>query len=127
MMALAATERDAAARRMLEAMRAFGRGNETVARIVGDIAVPVCAAVLAHRRGEPTRTVALMRPVLDDMHRLGGSHAQQDVLQQLFLDAAVKADLADDARLLLARVAARHPVPPQQRTGYAAAAKLYLH
>ena len=29
-----------------------------------------------------------MRPVLDDMHQLGGSHAQQDVLMQLFLDAA---------------------------------------
>jgi tetratricopeptide (TPR) repeat protein len=127
MMALAATGRDAAAARMLEAMRAFGRGRETVAAIVGEIAVPVCEAVLAHRRGAAARTVALMRPVLDGMHRLGGSHAQQDVLEQLFLDAAVTADQPDDVRLLLARVAARHPVPPHERIGYAAAAKLYLH
>ena len=42
-----------------------------------------------------------MRPVLGDMHQLGGSHAQQDVLMQLFLDAAMKADCAGDARLIL--------------------------
>ena len=127
MMALAATGREEAAARMLEAMRAFAAGREPAAAIVGDIAVPICAAVLAHRRGEPARAVALMRPVLDAMYRLGGSHAQQDVLEQLFLDAALKADRADDVRLLLARVAARHPVPPERRAGYADAAKLYLH
>jgi tetratricopeptide (TPR) repeat protein len=126
MMALAATGREAAATRMLEAMRAFGPGKETVAPIVSDIAVPICEAVLAHRRGEAARAVALMRPVLADIHRLGGSHAQQDVLEQLFLDAAVKAEQPDDVRLLLGRVA-RHPVPPHGRAGYATAAKLYLH
>jgi tetratricopeptide (TPR) repeat protein len=126
MMALAATRRDEAAARMLEGMRAHADKNTTTARIVGEISVPICEAVLAHRRGEPARAVALMRPVLNDMYRLGGSHAQQDVLEQLFLDAAVKADSADDVRLLLARVK-RHPVPPHGRVGYAEAAKLYLH
>jgi len=60
------------------------------------------------------------------MYRLGGSHAQQDVLEQFFLDAAVKADSADDVRLLLTRVK-RHPVPSHGRVGYAEAAKIYLH
>src|SRR5262249_12715713 len=68
----------------------------------------------------------LMRPVLDDMHRLGGSHAQQDVLNQLFLDAAVKAERADDVRLILARVADQHGAPQTQRVGYADAARLVL-
>ncbi|HML12642.1 MAG TPA: tetratricopeptide repeat protein [Xanthobacteraceae bacterium] len=126
MMALAATGREEAAAHMLAEMRAFAATGTTVGKIVGDVAVPVCAAVLAHRRGEPARAVALMRPVLDDLHRLGGSHAQQDVLSQLFLDAAIRAERPDDVRLLLARVA-RHPVPPQRRVGYADAAKVYLH
>jgi tetratricopeptide (TPR) repeat protein len=125
MMALAATGRDEAAARMLDAMRASGQTGTTVGAIVGDVAVPVCEAVLAHRRGEAARAVELMRPVLDDMYRLGGSHAQQDVLEQLFLDAAVKAGSADDVRLLLARVK-RYPVPPHGRVGYADAAKIYL-
>src|ERR1041385_8068088 len=103
MMALAAAGRDDAARRMLDGMRAFGSGEGTVHRIVGGVALPVCEATLAHRRGEHARVVALMRPVLDDMHQLGGSHAQQDVLMQLFLDSAVKADCADDVRLILRR------------------------
>jgi hypothetical protein len=56
------------------------------------------------------------------MYRLGGSHAQQDVLEQLFLDAAMKAGLEDDCRLLIERVSGRHPVPPARRRGYAMAA-----
>ena len=65
-----------------------------------------------------------MRPALGGMYRLGGSHAQQDVLEQLYLDAAMRADLRDDVRLLLERVAGRHRVPPQRRIGYADAARM---
>jgi len=67
-----------------------------------------------------------MRPVLADMHRLGGSHAQQGVLNQLFLDAAVKAERADDVRLILARVADQHGAAQTQRVGYADAARRVL-
>ena len=61
-----------------------------------------------------------MRPVLPGMYQLGGSHAQQDVLFQLFADAAVKADCADDARLVVKR-AGRDDLAA--RAGYAAAAR----
>src|SRR3712207_7951029 len=64
-----------------------------------------------------------MRPALGVMGRLGGSHAQQDVLEQLFLDAAVRAGAEEDARTLLERVAGRHPVPPERRIGYEEAAR----
>jgi tetratricopeptide (TPR) repeat protein len=128
MMALAATSRDDAARRMIEAMRAFSRGSETIASIVGGVALPVCEAVLAHRRGEYSRALELMRPVLDDMDCLGGSHAQQDVLNQLFLDSAVRAQRADDVHLILARVRDQHGMPQTERVGYADAAhRFYSH
>src|SRR6185503_12275458 len=52
MMALAASGRDTAALRMIEGMRAFGREEGTVRRIVRNVALPICEAVLAHRRGE---------------------------------------------------------------------------
>jgi tetratricopeptide (TPR) repeat protein len=123
MMALAATGRYAAAERMLDTMRAFAREPETIAVLVGSYAEPICQAVLAHARGEYAQAVAVMRPALGGMYRLGGSHAQQDVLEQLYLDSAIRADLHDDARLLLERVAGRHPVPPHRRIGYAAAAR----
>jgi len=120
MMALAAAGRDEAAQRMLAAMHSFGSGEGTVAKIVGQIAVPVCEAVLAHRRRDYRRAVELMRPVFDDMYQLGGSHAQQDVLMQLFLDAAVKADCAGDVRLILRR--ADRSGDLAKRVGYATAA-----
>ena len=127
MMALAATQRFDAADRMLEGMRDFARaGNApptTLQKLVGELALPVSEAVLAHARGEHARAVAVMRPLLGAMHALGGSHAQQDVLEQIYLDAAMRAGARDDARLLLERVAGRHPVPPNRRAGYAAAAR----
>jgi tetratricopeptide (TPR) repeat protein len=127
MMALAATGRTDAAKRMIEAMRAFGQGNTTVSRLVGRIALPICEAVLAHRQGKHQAVLSHMRPIISDMYLLGGSHAQQDVLEQLFLDSALKAESAEDVRLMLERVAGRHPVPPARRVGYAAAAARYAH
>jgi hypothetical protein len=54
---------------------------------------------------------------------MGGSHAQQDVLEQVFLDSALKAGAERDLRMVLERVAGRHPVPPARRRGYAMAAR----
>jgi tetratricopeptide (TPR) repeat protein len=127
MMALAAEGREEAAARLLAAVEEAGRGNTAHAAILRDAALPACRAVLAHRQGRFAEAVAALRPALGALHRLGGSHAQQDVLEQVFLDSAVKAGLAEDARLLLERVAGRHPVPPQRRIGYAEAARAVAH
>jgi hypothetical protein len=61
------------------------------------------------------------------MYRLGGSHAQQDVLEQLYLDAAMKGGRREDIRLVIERVAGRHPVAPERRIGYAEAARRLVH
>jgi len=127
MMALAATARSEAAQRMVDGMRTFSRGNGPVERLVGKVALPLCEAVLANRQGRHGEALRLLRPIVGDMYLLGGSHAQQDVLEQLFLDSAMKADSADDARLLLERVSGRHPVPPARRIGYVMAATRYRH
>jgi hypothetical protein len=125
MMALAAAGRHAAARRMLEALADYGRGRGTLARVVGDVARPICEAVIAHRNGDFAAALAVMRPVLGEMHRLGGSHAQQDLLAQLYLDCALKAGQADDVRMMLVRAARTFAVPPAQRIGYAEAARRF--
>lgn len=126
MMALAAAGRDDAARRMLDGARASAAGEGTVVRIVRSVALPICEAVRAHRHGNHRTAVALMRPVLDDMHQLGGSHAQQDVLMQLFLDSAINADCADDARLILERAGRSHG-DLRLRVGYAPASQQFAH
>jgi tetratricopeptide (TPR) repeat protein len=127
MMALAATGREAAAHRLLAALEEAGRGNTPHATTLREAALPACRAVLAHAQGRFVEAVAALRPALGGLYRLGGSHAQQDVLEQLFLDAAMKAGKTADVRLMLERAAGRHPVPPQRRIGYAEAARSVMH
>jgi tetratricopeptide (TPR) repeat protein len=120
MMALTAAGRWEAAGRMLEAMRALAAsGRGAVALLVRDYALPIGDALLWRAKGGPGRACDLMRPALDGMHRMGGSHAQQDVLWQLFLDCAIKARRRDDVEAVLARMASRHPVAAARRVGYA--------
>ncbi|MBS7790710.1 tetratricopeptide repeat protein [Roseococcus sp. SDR] len=123
MMALCAAGRFEAADRMLAAMRDYAASNTGEnPRVVREAALPCCEAVLLRARGMPAAAVAVMRPALGGMHELGGSHAQQDVLEQLFLDCAVAAGLQADAELLLERVTGRWPTPPDRRVGYRSAA-----
>jgi hypothetical protein len=84
MMALAATGREAAARAMLENLQTNS------SPVMREVATPVCEALLAHRRGQHARVVALMAPVLGRLRELGGSHAQRDVLVQIFSDSSRK-------------------------------------
>ncbi len=122
MMALMATGRTAAAERMIEAMRGFANGTGTVQRIVRDHALPIAEAQMAHATGRYQQAVDLMRPALGGMYRLGGSHAQQDVLEQLFVDAALKAGSMADVQLAVERVAGQRPIPPRRFIGWRDAA-----
>ncbi|HZM35222.1 MAG TPA: tetratricopeptide repeat protein [Burkholderiales bacterium] len=85
MMALAATERHGAAQAMLKAMR------ENANPVVREVALPVCEAVLAHRRGAHAKAVELLTPVMGRLQDLGGSHAQRGVLHELLAEAKARA------------------------------------
>jgi hypothetical protein len=122
LMALTATGRTAAAERMIEAMRAFANGSGTVPRIVRDYALPIAEAQLAYAAGRYAEAVSLMRPAIGGMYRLGGSHAQQDVLEQFFVDAALKADSTADIRLAVERVTGLRAIPPERFVGWREAA-----
>ncbi|MCU9847983.1 tetratricopeptide repeat protein [Defluviimonas sp. WL0024] len=123
MMALTATGRTEAAGRMIEAMRGFAKGQGTLPPLVRDYVLPISEALLAHAAGHHDRAVELMRPALGGMYQLGGSHAQQDVLEQLFVDAALKAGSLDDVRLVVERVAGRRAIPPERFLGWREAAR----
>jgi tetratricopeptide (TPR) repeat protein len=88
MMALAAAGRESAAQSMLNSMK-----QNPTAR-VREVASPVCEAVLAHQHGQHERAVRLMAPVMARLQELGGSHAQRDVLVQLFADSTRRAQRA---------------------------------
>lgn len=124
MMALGATGRLEAGRAMLGHIEAAAEGPGAHPLILRRSALPACRAIWLEAQGDAAGAVAAMRPALPFLQELGGSHAQQDVLAQFFLGAALKAGMQDDARTLLERVAGRSPVPLARRAGYAEAAGL---
>jgi len=118
MMALAADERWEAASRLLKTIREAAQNTHGVVKMTLEhVAAPVCEAVLAHRRGEFALAVAVMRPALGLLQSIGGSHAQRNVLEQLFLDSAIKAGSEDDVRLAQECIARHRPVLGVQRIG----------
>jgi hypothetical protein len=127
MMALVACGRAEAAQRLLDAIAEAGRGNTPHAQVLREAALPAAAAVKLHGERRFAEAVAALRPALGGLYRLGGSHAQQEVLELLFLDSAMQAGLTADARLMLERAAGRHPVPPARRIGFAEAALAVPH
>jgi hypothetical protein len=81
MMAFAGAERWDLAQRLLAAQeRRIGRpgANRDMTRLVG---YPACRALLAFARGDFRTAEALLRSLPPVAHRIGGSHAQRDVLQ----------------------------------------------
>ncbi len=122
-LALVATRRWDAAERLLDGIRAAAGGTGPDAARLREAALPVTEAIVAAGRGDPAGAVARMRPALGPMTGLGGSHAQQDLLALVFLDAAMAAGAEADACLLLERVAGRQPLGLTRRRGYAAAAR----
>jgi tetratricopeptide (TPR) repeat protein len=123
MMALAATERDEAARRFLDGLRTAVDTAAYGAAAIADVVIPVCEAAWAHRRGEHDRVVDLLRPRQAQIRLLGGSNAQRDLFLQMLIDSAVKAERRDVVDAMISHEGATRTVPPEQRVGYAKAAQ----
>ncbi len=110
MMALAADGRADAARAMLESMEATAaRSDGMLAGIVGDIGVPLSAALLAYAGGDHARTVELLEPIRYDLKYIGGSHAQKDVFHRTLVSAAMKSGQLTVARALMSERTADRP------------------
>ncbi len=92
-----------------------GVDNATFTRDVGQAAA---SAIQAFGRGDYARTVSLLRPVRSVAHRLGGSHAQRDLLDLTLIEAAVRSgDKPLAAALAAERLALKPRSPLAQRLG----------
>jgi hypothetical protein len=127
MLALAASERDAAATRFLGALHERAADPRLwTAPAIADVVIPACEAAVAHRRGEHARVVDLLAPRQAQIRLLGGSNAQRDLFFQMLIDSAMQADRRDVVAPMIAHETTTRSVPPTQRAGYAAAAR-WLH
>jgi tetratricopeptide (TPR) repeat protein len=87
----------------------FAEGRGTEAAVMADVGLPLARAVLAHRRGGYEEVVELLMPVRQEFRRVGGSHAQRDLFDQLLIDAAWRGRRLDTATDLLVERTTRRP------------------
>ena len=88
LMALAAAGDADAVEQFLGSCERFATEGMTEAVVMADVGLPLARAVVAHRRGEFGQVVDLLLPVHDRFRRVGASHAQRDLFEQLLIDAA---------------------------------------
>lgn len=121
-MALAAAGLRDEAEAMLDSLNVYARkGSGTNAVVAGDVGVPLCRGLLDHRQGRYAEAVERLMPIRYDIYKIGGSHAQRDLLAMILIDAAVKAGQDGLARALLSERVAQRPKDPWSWRAYAGA------
>jgi tetratricopeptide (TPR) repeat protein len=115
MMAFAAAGRDAEARSLAAFLEAAAKGRGENAAAVRDVGLPVARAIEAFAREQYGRAVDLLLPVRGDIHRLGGSRAQREVLELTALEAAIRSGRGRVARELAGERAKAAPPTPRSR------------
>lgn len=98
---------------MLRSMQSYAKTTQPhIQRTWTEIALPAARGLVAHARRDWEQAIALLRPTLPHLHAIGGSHAQRDLFEQVYLDAWLRAEQNYEAlHLLERRVAARRFIP----------------
>ena len=96
MMVLSATGQFDKADELIRSMKtSYADKVGDVALAYNAIGIPVCEALMAHRRFDYNRIIELIGGVRHNLSLIGGSHAQRDVFYHLLVHAAEKANRPD--------------------------------
>jgi len=94
----------------LASSRRFAEESEdNQAKVMRAVGLALGEAAVAHRRGDWAAVVERILPVRGLIRRIGGSHAQRDLFEQMLIDAALKAGRASLVRALLSERTHRRP------------------
>lgn len=112
----AATGDEAALRHRLDAVAARGSASDPAVVALG-------RAALAFAEGRHAQCAAILGPVAGEMSRIGGSHAQREIVEDTLLVALMRAGEAASAARILDERLHRRPSPrdARWRAGLAAA------
>ncbi|MEH2365795.1 tetratricopeptide repeat protein [Nostoc sp.] len=102
---------------MLESMQTHGENVLPYARRTWvEVAVPAAKGMIAHARGDWKSAIAQLEAVLPDLYSTGGSHAQRDLFEQIYLDALIRdRQYHKTLNVLVHRNASRGNIPVIQR------------
>lgn len=108
---------------MMQSIRDFAGSAPTFVRSRwNEVALPACEGLLAHARGDYETTVQRLGSVLPRMAEIGGSHAQRDLFDQVWLDALLHSGRLAAAQRILEQ---RRVASPEARPAYGQLAALY--
>ena len=88
---------EALAERRLGWMRETASSGAEGASCYREVGIPLVEGLMAFHRGAYEQAVALLQPVRFDLWRIGGSHAQRDIVDWTLTEAAVRGGLRDVA------------------------------
>lgn len=102
MLALSQGDSHGKACQLLHAMKASAAKNDTtMAQVSADVGVSAAEGLLHFAGGDYTRAYRALSGARPRMQGVGGSHAQRDVFERLTIDAALRAGMLGEARMLL--------------------------
>jgi tetratricopeptide (TPR) repeat protein len=79
--------------------------------IAGPLALPLVQAAAAFAAGDHAAALAHLEGVEDEIHRMGGSHAQWEIFEETMVVCCLRLGRHERARRLLLRRLARRPSP----------------
>lgn len=88
---------EALAQRRLGWMRATAASEDEAAPLYRDVGIPLVEGLMAFHRGANDQAVALLQPVRFELWRIGGSHAQRDIIDWTLTEAALRGGQRDVA------------------------------
>ncbi len=107
---------EALVERRLKAMRETAASEVEAAGLYRTVGIPVVEGLAAFHRGAYAEAVELLLPVRFDLWKIGGSHAQRDVVDWTLTEAALRAGQRDIALSLAhERLGSRHRSAPNRR------------
>jgi hypothetical protein len=121
MMALVGAHREADARALLAAVARHAGDAGTNGRMIREVGLPVCRALVAFGEGDHAAAVEHLLPVREVAARFGGSNAQRDVLSLTLLEAALRSGQTSLARALASERTRLRPGNPAAWTATARA------
>jgi tetratricopeptide (TPR) repeat protein len=111
-MAFVGAKRFDLAQRTLAAMEHKLNGDGTNAMMTREVGLPLAQALVSFATGNYADVVKRLLPVRAVANRIGGSHAQRDLIHLTLVEAALRADQFKVARALVAERTQLKPTSP---------------
>jgi tetratricopeptide (TPR) repeat protein len=108
-LAYAACGDHAALAKIFDGLRALGGKGHPIA---SSVALPLARGIAAYAAGDHAEALGYFEPVETQVHRIGGSHAQWEIIEETMIASYFALERYDDALRLIRRRLERRASPP---------------